>query len=436
MTVVFAYDFSEAATEGALGGAALASCLKAPLLLVHVVNPKLRGLPPDLQEKLDTATQARLEALAAQLRGGQPGLEARAVQLRGDPVDELNALAARERAQLLIVASGGHADPRPDAGSVSGRIAQAAKVPVLVLREARPWQDWAARRRPLRAVLGVSRDASCAAAVETVSQLRTAAPCDLIATQVYFAPELATNYGLGLGHPPYGVIPDPELEQLVERDLTKRISGLRGSGDIRVRSRLSAGGTASHLLDVAERERADVVIVGRHSTLAPFRAGSVSDAALQDGRMSVLIVPASTRKGRAEDDTPQFRRVLAATDLSSFGNHSVRFGMALAQAAGGELHLLHVSDAQVPDWDDEVSLAAQLRSLVPQRWPFPVSTEVIFGRQPSIAIAAAAERIDADVICLASHGRRGIARAALGSVTEDLMRKAHRPVLVVRPPEE
>jgi nucleotide-binding universal stress UspA family protein len=434
MTIVFAYDFSETATEGALGAAALASCLKAPLLLAHVIDPKLRSLPHDLQEKLDAATQARLDALAGEVRSAQPGLDARAVQLHGDPVDELNALGARERSQLLIVASGGHSDPRADIGSVSGRIVQASKVPVLVLREARPWQDWAARRRPLRAVLGVSRDASCTAAVETVSQLRTAAPCDVIATEVYFAPELAAHYGLEPTQPPYGVIPDAELEQLVERDLSKRISGLRGSGDIRVRSRLSVGGAANHLLDVAERERADVVIVGRHSPPRPFRLGSVSDASLEDGRMSVLIVPASARESRS-DGLPQFRRVLAATDLSSFGNQAVRFAMAIAQAAGGELHLLHVSDAQVPDWDDEVSLAAQLRSLVPQRWPLPVSTEVIFGRQPGTAIAGAAERIDADVICVASHGRRGIARAVLGSVTEDLMRRAHRPVLVVRPAE-
>jgi nucleotide-binding universal stress UspA family protein len=435
MTILYPYDFSETATEAALGAAAIASCLKAPLLLVHVVDPKLRSLPSNLQEKLDAATHGQLDGLAGQLRTEQPGLDARAVQLHGDIVDELNALATRERSQLLILAARKHAEGRPGSGSVSGRIAQAATVPVLVLRESRPWQDWAARRRPLRAVLGVSRDGSSGAAVEMTTQLRTAAPCDVIATQVYFAPELATHYGLGHINSPYRVTPEPELEQLVERDLTKRISDLRGSGDIRIRSKLSVTGTANHLLDVAERERADVVIVGRRSSLAPFRIGSVSDAVLQEGRMSVLIVPASARESRA-DGLPQLQRVLAATDLSSFGNQAVRFAMALVQASGGELHLLHVGDAQVPDWDDEVSLAAQLRSLVPQRWPFPVSTAIIFGRQPSAAIAGAAERIDADVICVASHGRRGIARAALGSVAEDLMRKAHRPVLVVRPAEE
>jgi nucleotide-binding universal stress UspA family protein len=49
------------------------------------------------------------------------------------------------------------------------------------------------------------------------------------------------------------------------------------------------------------------------------------------------------------------------------------------------------------------------------------------------AIHETAERLGADVICLASHGRSGIARAALGSVAEEVMRNSRRPVLVVRP---
>ena len=433
MTIVYAYDFSETATECALGAAALASCLRAKLLVAHVVDPKVRSLAPDLEAKLEVATQARLDALAAQLRKAEPALDVGAVQLHGDPSHELKALATRERCQLLIVASGGHRGDRRAVGSVSRRIGLGSTVPVLIMRESRPWQDWASRRRPLRAVLGMSRDASCTGAVEIATQLRSAAPCDVIVTEVYFAPELASHYGLTQA--PFWLSPDLDLEQLVERDLAKRTSGLRGDGEVRFHPSVAAGGTANHLLDTAERDRADVVIVGQHSSLGPFRLGSVSDAVLALGRMSVLIVPASARALRAEG-LPQLRRVLAATDLSSFGNHAVRYAMALAQASGGELTLVYVSDAQAPDWDDEVSLAAQLRSLVPPRWPFPVSTEVLFGDHPSAAIAAAAERLDADVLCVASHGRRGLARAALGSVTEELMRKTQRPVLVVRPPEE
>lgn len=43
---------------------------------------------------------------------------------------------------------------------------------------------------------------------------------------------------------------------------------------------------------------------------------------------------------------------------------------------------------------------------------------------------------DADLIVMASHGRSGLARFLLGSVTEKVMRHAHCPVMVVRQPQK
>jgi len=151
--------------------------------------------------------------------------------------------------------------------------------------------------------------------------------------------------------------------------------------------------------------------------------------------MSVLIVPADLLTGRAAE-TPRFEHILAATDLTRFGNQVVHHALALAGAAQADLTLLHVADPQVLEHEDRGGLVARLRRLVPERWPLPVWTELVPSKDASAAIAAAAERIDADAICLASHGRKGLARAALGSVTEEVMRLTHRPVLVVRPAEE
>ncbi|MFO0675858.1 MAG: universal stress protein [Polyangiaceae bacterium] len=43
-----------------------------------------------------------------------------------------------------------------------------------------------------------------------------------------------------------------------------------------------------------------------------------------------------------------------------------------------------------------------------------------------------AAEIGADLIVMGTHGRRGIARALLGSVAENVVRMADRPVLTVR----
>lgn len=431
MTIIYSYDFSEAATDAAPGAAAVAAILKQSLVIAHVIDPGNRVLGRELEAKLDAATAARVEMLATQLRGTYPSIKIGTVQLEGEPVDTLNALAKKEEARLLIVGSSGHREVRQRVGSFSERVARWATVPVLVMREATPWQDWAAGRRRLRAVIGVSRDASCEAAIEMAGELRQAAPCDVVATEVFFVPEMAQHYGLAVSSS-WG--PDSELDRLMERDLARRLAGLRGAGEVRASPRRAVGGSASHLIDVAERDKAEVIVVGKHWPASPRRLASFSEEVLHQSRTSVLIVPGpAVTTGRGQ--LPGFQVVMAATDLTSFGNQAVRHAISLTEAAGGELHLLHVADDDVLTWDREASLIASLRQLIPEGCSVPVSTEVVSGREPSVAIAAAAERIGADATCVASHARGGLARLALGSVTEELLRRTHRPVLVVRPTE-
>ena len=50
------------------------------------------------------------------------------------------------------------------------------------------------------------------------------------------------------------------------------------------------------------------------------------------------------------------------------------------------------------------------------------------------AICQAAERVSADLICLGTHGRTGIAKAALGSVAARVLTHSRRPLLLARGP--
>jgi nucleotide-binding universal stress UspA family protein len=49
-------------------------------------------------------------------------------------------------------------------------------------------------------------------------------------------------------------------------------------------------------------------------------------------------------------------------------------------------------------------------------------------------IGHVADEIDADVIVIGTHGRRGLARALLGSVAENVIRTTYRPVLTIHGP--
>ena len=61
-----------------------------------------------------------------------------------------------------------------------------------------------------------------------------------------------------------------------------------------------------------------------------------------------------------------------------------------------------------------------------------VFTHALVG-DPADLIVAMAEDIDAELIIVGTHGRRGLKRLMLGSVAEEIMRAASCPVLVMRP---
>ena len=62
-----------------------------------------------------------------------------------------------------------------------------------------------------------------------------------------------------------------------------------------------------------------------------------------------------------------------------------------------------------------------------------VTVHVEWADKPADAVADFGEKLDVDVIAMATHGRTGLAHAFAGSVTEETIRKATRPVLVVGP---
>jgi nucleotide-binding universal stress UspA family protein len=61
-----------------------------------------------------------------------------------------------------------------------------------------------------------------------------------------------------------------------------------------------------------------------------------------------------------------------------------------------------------------------------------IRTHVRFGR-PVEALLQMCVDYDAELLVLGTHERRGIDRLMLGSVAEELVRKAHCPVLIARP---
>jgi nucleotide-binding universal stress UspA family protein len=59
-------------------------------------------------------------------------------------------------------------------------------------------------------------------------------------------------------------------------------------------------------------------------------------------------------------------------------------------------------------------------------------TEIVESNNPAEAIAQAAERFNADAICLGSPGRSRLAEKLLGSVDQAVMANSKRPIFIIR----
>lgn len=62
-----------------------------------------------------------------------------------------------------------------------------------------------------------------------------------------------------------------------------------------------------------------------------------------------------------------------------------------------------------------------------------VNFEVLHGKKPAKALLEHLDSSNAKIMAMATHGSTGLSRAAAGSVTSDVVRKAKCPVLVLRP---
>jgi universal stress protein A len=144
------------------------------------------------------------------------------------------------------------------------------------------------------------------------------------------------------------------------------------------------------------------------------------------------------------------RRILVPTDFSECSAPAVRLAGELAEKFGAELVLLHVvqdlalamPDAVMPtpvpgpDLDQLIDSARTGLANVVRRENLDrlnPRIEVRIG-SPVPEIIAAASDLKADLLCVGTHGRTGLAHLILGSQAERIIREAPCPVLTVKPP--
>ncbi len=132
---------------------------------------------------------------------------------------------------------------------------------------------------------------------------------------------------------------------------------------------------------------------------------------------------------------PRFGRILAPTDFSSVSFRAADYAVALANRYDAALEMLHVvPDTMDAGGRDKASREAwdRLDAFVALTRNEGVSTTMrVEVGSPAKKILEVAAEGEVDLICVGTHGRQGVERLALGSISEAVLRDAKAPVLTV-----
>jgi nucleotide-binding universal stress UspA family protein len=222
-------------------------------------------------------------------------------------------------------------------------------------------------------------------------------------------------------------IAGPGQELLAE---AKRIAEQEG---VHILTNLEQGEPYEQIVHVAEEENCDLIIMGRRGKAKMERElmGSVTARVIGHTSKDVLVIP--------ENGTLSWENILLATDGSTCCDNALARALEIAQERKVKL-----SAVSVVYTNDEFYALGQgvVKELYQEadkvldkvkKWAgdLGVQTELfVRDGEPHQAITAMAAEISASLIVMGSHGRKGLTRLLMGSVTERVIGYADCPVLV------
>jgi len=158
-------------------------------------------------------------------------------------------------------------------------------------------------------------------------------------------------------------------------------------------------------------------------------------------------VAESSRPGLATQRHLDLKTIAVLTDLGDDSEKPLRYAASLARWYGSKLLIAHMSPRDVysytwpqpfPAWPAGVlplkeNPEKRIDSLISKAGLQDVTTEVVINESSIGDLLRDVESRRPDLLILATHGREGIRKLLIGSITEEVFRRVERPVLVLGP---
>jgi nucleotide-binding universal stress UspA family protein len=218
------------------------------------------------------------------------------------------------------------------------------------------------------------------------------------------------------------------------RNLLTEAQEIADREDVHILTNMTQGEPYDKIVHVAEDENCDLIVMGRRgkNQLERELVGSVTARVIGYTRKDVLVVPEGTKLTR--------KNILLATDGSPSCETAVDRAIELAKEQSASLTAVSV----VYTNDEYLALAPGIVEKLIAKAKEKLATIEQKGKDAGVAITSLVKEGEAfeaitnlaqnnniDLIVMGSHGKKGLQRLLMGSVTERTIGYASCPVLVV-----
>ncbi|GAC1345965.1 MAG: universal stress protein [Ktedonobacteraceae bacterium] len=286
------------------------------------------------------------------------------------------------------------------------------------------------------------------------------------------SPRVEYGYGFYLMQ-----IPSSMIENMVQTDLadaTHYLESVAQAGDLTgvdTTTEVGSGSAAAMILHTVQEHHLDLVVMSSHGDtgLRRWILGSVAQKVARHASAPVLVLHDLSRQAEGDGPHPYIERplrVLVPLDGSASAKAALvsaaQLVAALAAPGRGAIHLVRVMEPEgLHGGREDVdaitreamlhkaktslrSITEHLREGIASELKIAVTWSVALDTDIAHAIIRVAENGEdaegagvfggCDLIAMSTHGRGGLQRWDMGSVTERVLQGTRLPLLIVRPP--
>lgn len=238
----------------------------------------------------------------------------------------------------------------------------------------------------------------------------------------------------------------------VNENIESRLSSIAeelSSQGLNFRGRVLEGEPHKEIVGFARSEKAELIAMGKRGLGLVDRilVGTTTIKVLRESSVPVLAVGKKDKEGAID-----IRNILVPIEIYEKVDSALNYAIDLAQKISASISVVFVFYIYNYDTAYDMSymeelmkrysnqLARRVKEVRVKRGigngetsKLEINTEVITGLSPSVTIVEYASRKNTDLIVMNTHGRKGMKRFILGSVTENVIQESPCAVLVLRP---